>query len=120
MKNIGEATVIIAKCSHSHKPFGIRVEKRSDGAWHFTWAFKIDEKAAAHEGYGSTMVSGRIETDSEYPGCPYCHTIGWFSCGNCGKLTCYDLSVMKVTCAWCGNSGELEATETFDIKGGDY
>lgn len=118
-RNKREATVIIAKCKQSKRPFGIRVEKMSDGVWHCNWTFKIDEKAASHEGYGDTLVSGRMTLDPEYPGCPYCGSMGWFSCGNCKKLTCQG-EERFVTCAWCGNSGETEASDTFDLHGGNY
>ena len=113
-----EANVVVAKCTHSKQPFGIRMERINDG-WSCTWAFKINEKSAKNEGYDTAMVSGRIETDPEYPGCPYCGTMGWFSCGKCGNLTCYSGENI-VTCAWCGNKGECQEADTFDLKGGGY
>ena len=76
-----EANVVVAKCTHSSQPFGIRMEKK-DGAWHCTWAFKINEKSAKNEGYDTAMVSGRVEMVAVYPGCPYCGTMGWSSCGS--------------------------------------
>lgn len=119
MKNIKrEASVVAGRCSKARKTFGIRMEK-SKNEWHCTWAFKIDDKAAKNEGYDNEMVSGRIVVDDEYPGCPYCETKGWFSCGKCGKLTCYNGETV-VTCGWCGNKGEVRAAETFDLKGGGF
>ena len=61
-----EANVVVAKCNHSKRPYGIRMEKMSEGAWHCTWAFKINEQSAKNEGY-DTSVSGRVEKDAEYP-----------------------------------------------------
>lgn len=113
------ATVVLARCRQSKRTFGIRVEKKNDGAWHCDWTFQIDEKAASHEGYGDTLVSGRVDLDQEYPGCPYCGTMGWFSCGKCGKLTCLG-EERFVTCSWCGNSGEMRFSDTFDLHGGNY
>lgn len=113
-----EATVVAAKCDRSKKVYGIRMEKRG-AVWHCTWAFKINDKAAKREGYDTEMVSGRIETDEEYPGYPYCGAMGWFSCGKCGKLTCYNNGKV-VTCGWCGNKGEVVASDTFDLRGGGY
>ncbi len=114
-----EATVVMCKCTHSKQPFGIRMEK-INGVWHQTWAFKINEKSAKNEGYDTERVTGRIEIDSEYPGCPYCGTMGWFTCGNCGSLTCFTGESNIVTCAWCGNKGECQEAESFDLKGGGY
>lgn len=114
-----EANVVMAKCTHSKQPFGIRVEK-INGVWHCTWAFKINEKAARNEGYDAVKVSGRIDMDDEYPGCPYCGAKGWFSCGNCGNLTCYSGESKVVTCAWCGNKAECEVATDFDLRGGGY
>lgn len=52
MKEImNEAAVVMAKCRHSKQPFGIRMEKKNDGVWYCTWAFKLSERAAANEGY---------------------------------------------------------------------
>lgn len=114
-----EANVITAKCRNAKKTFGVRVEKRTDMAWYCTWTFPISEKSASNEGYGATMISGRVELDEEYPGCPYCGAMGWASCGACGKLTCCgDEEFFK--CGWCGNSGTLTESDTFDLTGGGY
>ena len=112
------ANIIVAKCSHTKNLFGIRVENKN-GVWHFTWAFKIGEQAAKNEGYDSNTISGTVETDSEYPGCPHCETKNWISCGKCGKVTCYSGGEIS-TCAWCGNTGKLKEATYFDLKGGDY
>lgn len=115
-----EANVVMAKCRMSHKAYGIRMEKRRDNAWYCTWAFKLSEQAGSNEGYESSMISGRVDMDPEYPGCPYCGGTGWVSCGNCGKLTCYNGEGNHFTCTWCGQSGKLETAETFDLTGGGY
>lgn len=113
------ATVIMARCQRSKKPFGIRTEKMNDGVWHCTWTFPLKEQAAAREGYSDTMVSGRVGLDEEYPGCPYCEAEKWFSCSGCGKLTCQGTET-HVVCAWCGNSGETYSAQEFDLRGGGY
>ena len=119
-KDVREANVVMAKCKSSKRPFGIRIEKRMDNVWYYTWAFKLSEQAGNTEGYENVMISGRVDMDTEYPGCPYCGGIGWISCGNCGKLTCYNGESNHFTCAWCGNSGEVQFGETFDLSGGGY
>jgi hypothetical protein len=118
-ENVKEASVVMAKCRQSKMPFGIRIEKRTDNVWYCNWAFKLTEKVASNEGYGSVMISGKVDMDSEYPGCPYCETGGWFTCGNCGKMTCYG-GEEQVTCAWCGHSGGVRSSDTFDLTGGGY
>lgn len=119
MKESSQATVVMARCRRSGQTYGIRLEKRQDGVWYCTWAFMLGAKAAANEGYGETLVSGRVDIAPEYPGCPYCEAMGWFSCGKCGKLTCND-GESHVTCSWCGSSGECQQAERFDLKGGGY
>lgn len=114
-----EGVVVMARCNHSHQPFGITMEKGADGAWHCLWAFKISDQAASSEGYGNEMVSGRVVTDPEYPGCPHCGAQSWFSC-DCGKITCLEGMASSATCAWCGNSGELVKVESVDLRGGGY
>jgi len=118
-KKVEQATVVMAKCQKSKQPFGIRVEQRQDSVWHCTWAFKLSERAAANEGYGDTLVSGRVELDDEYPGCPYCGATGWVVCAGCKRLTCNNGDTL-VTCAWCGKSLKCVAAEVFDLKGGGY
>ncbi len=117
-ETMNTATVVMARCARSKQTFGIRTEKMRDGIWHCTWAFRLNEKAASNEGYGSTMISGQVALDREYPGCPYCNAATWFLC-SCGKLTCNN-GETHVTCRWCGNSGEIASCDTFDLQGGGY
>lgn len=119
-EDVREANVVMAKCKSAKRPFGIRIEKRTNNVWYCTWAFKLSEQVGSNEGYGSAMISGRVDVDPEYPGCPYCGSTGWVSCGNCGKLTCYNGEGHTFTCTWCGQSGELQSAETFDLSGSGY
>lgn len=119
-EDVTEANVVLAKCRRSHQTYGIRIEKRRDGAWYCTWAFPITEARAISEGYDSIMISGRVNNDPEYPGCPYCGGRGWVSCGSCRKLTCWSDEEKYFTCTWCGNSGVVTAAETFDLRGGGF
>ena len=114
-----EATVIVARCKQTKQPFGIRMEKMSDGAWHCTWAFKITDKAVSHEKYEDTMISGRVELDPEYPGCPYCGGSSWFKCNCNDKITCWN-GESKVTCAWCGETSDVAPADKFDLRGSGY
>lgn len=114
-----EVTVILSRCQRSKQLFGIRTEKIREGEWLCNWAFRMDERTAAHEGYGAIPVSGRMPFDAEYPGCPYCGATGWFTCGKCGRVTCYANETMT-TCGWCGNTAACAPAETFALKGTGY
>lgn len=118
--DVVEASVVMCKCKKSHKSYGIRVERRTDNVWYETWAFPLSEKAGNNEGYGSTKISGRIELEDEYPGCPYCEEKYWVKCGRCGKLTCYDGTETEFKCEWCGATGKIQSAETFDLSGSGY
>lgn len=118
-----EATVVLSKCSKTKKVYGIRMEHKKDRVWHCTWAFPVSQAIAKEEGYGTTKISGHVQLDPEYPGCPYCNATGWVSCGACGKLTCWNGRTRHFTCAWCGNTGELSSgggSSRFDLTGGEF
>ncbi len=117
-----EATVGVCRCTTNHKLFGIRFEKVSDDQWDLTWAFKMEEKAATHEGYGNTVIKGNLRNREDYPGCPYCGNTNLFICGNCGKLNCLATkwdNGSVVTCQWCGNRSKLSAYDGSGIKAGE-
>ncbi len=116
---MNQATVVMAKCKQTKRPYGIRMEKKQDGVWYCTWAFELSERAAANEGYGSTLVSGKVDLDAGYPGCPHCGATSWCCCGSCGKLTCYSGETFSV-CGWCNISGEASAADSFNLKGNGY
>lgn len=112
-----EATVAICKCKETHKSYGVRFEKLSDGHWKYTWAFPIKEAAAKREGYDNTIIDGFIEPDNNYPGCPYCGAMHFVIC-ECGKLNCNIGVGNTFTCEWCGTTGELSIYDGAGIKSG--
>ena len=113
-----QQTVILCRCPKDHKLFGIRADLRTDGEWERAWAFKINEKSASREGFGSDTIPLPDIISDEYPGCPYCGQIGVIVCGNCGKLTCAEDSNYS-TCEWCGNRGKVVPLEKMpDMKCG--
>lgn len=112
------ATVICAKCNKTGKLFGIRTEKRNTG-WAFTWAFPMTQENAANEGYDKTIINDSIDTDSSYPGCPYCKTKGFIQC-DCGKIMCFDNESKQVTCRFCGNTGTVVSDPWSAVSGGGY
>ena len=52
-----EAVIMLCKCGHSHKTYGLRTEKLGRNHWRVTWAFAIRESAAKNEGYVVTKKS---------------------------------------------------------------
>lgn len=113
-----EATVIIAKCQKTKKPYGIRLERIDDNDWCATWAFKIDEEKIKKEHYEENIITGRgILVDKKFPGCPYCKATNWFKC-SCDKLTCFENGQKSITCAWCNTKCDsFYYPESFDYKG---
>ena len=123
-----QAKVILAKCPYAYSKsdnlFGMRIQKFGSD-WKRTWAFKIDAEKAHHEGYDRERTSGTFDPTAEYPGCPYCKTINLAQCA-CGKSFCFKTEVgtrsrtMRLTCPWCGHTGEYNAVETLDLRGGGF
>ena len=97
------ATVILQKCTHTRKTFGIRVQEMEDGEWYRTWAFPIDEASAKREGYDASQIMSLLPALPEYPGCPYCEAKGYFYDTNCGKISCMK-EESSITCPWCDNT----------------
>ena len=112
------ANVILAKCSADKELYGMRVEER-DGDWVRTWAFKIKEEMARHEGFDKVSINGTYSRTSAYPGCPYCGGNGFIVCGVCKKISCYHDEEIGV-CRWCGNASAVTTKERLDVTGGDF
>ena len=123
-----QARVILAKCPYAKggggNLFGMRIQKFGS-EWKRTWAFKIDAAKARHEGYDTETASVSGDTE-EYPGCPYCGTMGLVSC-SCGGCFCDKTEVKKsnhkkykVTCPWCGETNEVVFVDALNLRGGGY
>ena len=67
-----KAFAIMAVCEETKKTFGITVDYISQRHYKFVWTFKIGKEKAHREGYDSKTVTGSVELDPNYPGCPYC------------------------------------------------
>lgn len=113
-----KAFAIMAVCEETKKPFGITVDYISPRHYKFVWAFKIDKDKAHREGYDEHTVTGSVELDSEYPGCPYCGSKQFYICG-CGKIVCYH-GERVVTCPSCGQRGEITTVSEINLKGSGY
>ncbi|MDR3303446.1 MAG: hypothetical protein LBS86_03450 [Treponema sp.] len=118
------AKVILARCSKTRKTFGIRIEERR-GDWVRTWAFPLDERKAKREGFDAETVTGSMNEDDEYPGCPHCGAAGFVSCG-CGKISCnggvtdHGDGSAEFTCPWCKEYRDLYIGDNFEVSSGGY
>lgn len=101
--------IVLARCTSSRKPYGLRFEEKARGHWSATWAFAIKESSAVREGCGAAEIRGAFEIDQKFPGCPHCRAGSMFRCG-CGKVACHDGMASRVTCPWCSMSGDLDGS----------
>ena len=111
-----EAIAVLAVCEETKKSFGITIDPKGREL-RFIWAFKIDKEKAHREKFDAHNVKGAIVLDKNFPGCPYCHTKHFYICGYCGTVVCFH-GQNVVTCPSCGNTGEIQYVESFDLKGG--
>lgn len=114
------AFAILAKCTKTKKYFGISVNPIGRKKFSFVWAFPIDQHQAHKEGFDSHYVHGSISLDPNYNGCPHCGKIGFFICGACGMLACYNGSSSTVVCPHCNTKLSLTESSEFDLSGGSY
>ena len=113
-----EARIAMCKCSEvSGKTYGVRFQ-RSNKGWKYTWAFEMDTGTAKREGYDNTEITGTINPDKEYPGCPFCGSRHFIICCSCHHLNCQIGKRELFTCAWCGNIGKIVSYDGFGIKSG--
>lgn len=112
--------VVMTRCLRGGSPFGIRFEeKEGRGAvWVATWAFRLRESVGRREGYDQ-VVTGSFDVGGEYPGCPYCESRSFVSCGSCHKLCCWDGRAPSTTCTWCGYTAAVSGSITSLASRGD-
>lgn len=113
------AFAMVLKCQHTKKTFGVTIDPTEKG-YKRVWSFKISESKAAYEGYDVNTVHGKIYSDKNYPGCPYCGNKLFVFC-QCGNVYCGEGDGYSV-CPYCGTGGDvrLANNEEFDLKGGGY
>jgi hypothetical protein len=109
--------IVTARCSRSKQCFGIRLERQAAGHWAATWSFALKESVAKREGYDKFQISGLFSLLADYPGCPHCQGRGFFLCGRCSKVGCWNGEGRSVICPWCGQPGEL-AGEISSLESG--
>lgn len=113
-----KAFAIMAICPKEKKYYGITVDCIRNNAYRFVWAFKTDKDKAKREGYNTQHVSGSVELDSDYPGCPYCKSKQYVFC-SCGTVICWYRQNI-VTCPSCGQSGEITSVSSVELYGGSF
>ena len=100
----------------------MRVEQR-DNDWIRTWAFKIDESKAKKEGFDKTEITGSLNADPYYPGCPHCGANTIVVCGTCRKVCCLNYGDTSAHCYWCGTQMSITYGEAKPLRvssGGDF
>ncbi|MCH5242883.1 MAG: hypothetical protein J1F67_10780 [Muribaculaceae bacterium] len=110
------AFVMTAICPKTKGHYGITVDRIMKNTYKMVWAFKINMDKAKREGYDSKKVTGSLQPDSEYPGCPYCKAHSLIFCG-CGAVFCWNGS-NTVTCPKCGYHGGVGYSESISFQGG--
>ena len=111
--------VVLGRCAKRLASYGMRMERQSQSTWIATWAFPIREAIAKREGYDRVQLNGSFQTGKEFPGCPHCEAKGFFRCGSCGAIACWDAESIGVTCPTCHTAGELSGEITQIAAGGD-
>lgn len=108
-------------CQETSEEFAVRFEQQG-GTWAAMKAWKpqedeIDESTNSER----TTVTGGISTHHSYDGCPDCSKNGFFKCGTCSSLSCYDGYSDTAYCHVCdekrrisGNIDEIEGSEQSD------
>ena len=108
LKPPGKGVIVSARCNRDKSPFGMRFEMR-EGVWTLHWSFRVGEGDSAGGNQTGLTLSGAIDIDELYRGCPYCQAKSFWLCGTCDCVACWDNVSAKVTCPKCGTAGVLEA-----------
>lgn len=112
------AFAVISYCPEAKKTYGISVDPIAKMRFRFVWAFKIGAEQAHREGYDSKTVTGSVELDNSFPGCPYCKSKQFLFC-TCGAVMCWH-GQSVVTCPKCGLTGEVSTVTNVNLKGGGF
>ena len=78
-------------------------------SWHVIRGSATSGESPLPPGKETVGVEGGIFVDSTYA-CPYCGSAGFFRCGTCGQVNCWDATTNQVACAACRASGEISGT----------
>jgi len=97
------ANVLLARCKNNKRLYGITIEQDTPQLWNMKYSYPIDEHRAKSEGFDKTKITADCVAANDFPGCPFCGSMGYVKCGQCGKLTCYKDEV-SMKCAWCNNN----------------
>ncbi|HAV13892.1 MAG TPA: hypothetical protein DCX06_10445 [Opitutae bacterium] len=112
-------------CTETRKEFLMRFEEIGHTAWQLVDTY--ENPLAAFFGtlsvqtFGDQKLSGEFTVSPDYKGCPFCRANSFFVCGSCGlpncneSVTLTDGKSVSVSCAKCGNTGELCPLEELSL-----
>lgn len=113
-------------CTKTHQVFLMRFQNIGGSNWELVESrasFQADGfiQPSAIRTFGDQTFSGEFTVSPDYKGCPFCRANSFFVCGSCGLPNC-DESVtltegksVSVSCAKCGNTGELCPMEELNL-----
>lgn len=91
---------LAARCRHDAADFTMRLEHIAD-YWYVTRAIiGISQASPTVPGTTSATFPGGLYAGEAYS-CPSCSAPGFFQCGNCRRLCCWDPGDNPATCAFC-------------------
>ena len=117
--NVPQSALVLARCTKTRQPLGMRFEEKSAGQWFLVSAFPLGQDAAERGGYGPAELPGAFFYDETYAGCPYCQAKSFFR-SICGKMACWDGSPSPVTCPWCDHIGTISGSITTLTRVSDF
>lgn len=118
MDQILDAKVVLCRCEENAQLYGMLVEKRTPNDWFIKWTFPVSEQRAKSERYDQTVITGNIQYDASYPGCPYCKAPGYYKCV-CGNYICLRANQQESNCPVCHLRAPFGGILTTLDAGGD-
>lgn len=110
MKSDRDEFVILSRCSHTKKLFGIVVKKCGDSDWCLSNVFHPLGDSSDYDDVTEDYIKGNFYTTSHYPGCPSCGSVQIVKCGNCQHVACYNGKENSIQCPWCKKTLQIDGT----------
>jgi uncharacterized protein YegL len=110
--------VVLARCATGGSLYGVRLVGEQGKEWRVEWAFPVEERLAAREGYDRAEISGSFVFGTEWSGCLFCSSQSLLRCV-CGALGCWTGTPGVVVCPWCRIRGQSSGPATTIATGPD-
>jgi hypothetical protein len=121
---------VSARCTQTGQEFLMRFEQKGPQLWSLVsrliWVgplARVQTSQTRSKSASSPHIwmSGTINIDPLYKGCPHCEAINRYSstfvkCSVCGNLGCSTPITTEFACPWCGNRGPISG-EIATIRG---